>query len=199
MKAYKLSGSPRANVGKKDAASLRRNEMVPCVIYGAGNQVYFSVPTNDLRKLVYTPEVFQVDITVEGKEYQTIMQEIQFHPVNDKIMHIDFLQLIPSKPVVIDIPVKVSGSAAGVKQGGKLVVNVRKLKVRALADKLPDFIEVNVEHLEIGGTIKIGSLQMEGITFLDAPNVVIAAVRMTRAAAAAAANEAAAAKTPAKK
>jgi large subunit ribosomal protein L25 len=194
MKAFSLSGSPRENVGKKDAAQLRKNEMVPCVLYGGEQQHYFDVKYRVLTHLVYTPEVYTVALNLGGKEFKALMQEIQFHPVNDSIMHIDFLLMDESKPVVIDIPVKVAGSSIGVKQGGKLVINVRKLKVRALPKNLPDFVEVNVEHLDIGQAVKVGSVSMEGVTFLDAPNVVIAAVRMTRAAAAAAAAEAAPAK-----
>ncbi len=194
MKVFNLSGSPRANVGKKDAAHLRAQELVPCVVYGGASQVFFSVKYNDLRHLIYTPEVYTVNITVDGKEYNTIMQEIQFNGVSDKIMHIDFMELDNNKPIVIDIPVKLIGTAAGVRTGGKLVSNVRKLKVRAFVKDLPDFISVNVEPLEIGGVVKVSQMKIEGVTFLDAPNVVIAAVRMTRAAAAAATEAAAPAK-----
>ena len=194
MKVFNLSGSPRANVGKKDAAHLRAQELVPCVVYGGASQVFFSVKYNDLRHLIYTPEVYTVNITVDGKEYNTIMQEIQFNGVSDKIMHIDFMELDNNKPIVIDIPVKLSGTAAGVRTGGKLVSNVRKLKVRAFVKDLPDFISVNVEPLEIGGVVKVSQMKIDGVTFLDAPNVVIAAVRMTRAAAAAATEAAAPAK-----
>jgi large subunit ribosomal protein L25 len=194
MKVFNLSGSSRANVGKKDAAHLRAQDLVPCVVYGGASQVFFSVKYNDLRHLIYTPEVYTVNITVDGKEYNTIMQEIQFNGVSDKIMHIDFMELDNNKPIVIDIPVKLIGTAAGVRTGGKLVSNVRKLKVRAFVKDLPDYISVNVEPLEIGGVVKVSQMKIDGVTFLDAPNVVIAAVRMTRAAAAAATEAAAPAK-----
>jgi len=194
MKVFNLSGSSRANVGKKDAAHLRAQDLVPCVVYGGASQVFFSVKYNDLRHLFYTPEVYTVNITVDGKEYNTIMQEIQFNGVSDKIMHIDFMELDNNKPIVIDIPVKLIGTAAGVRTGGKLVSNVRKLKVRAFVKDLPDYISVNVEPLEIGGVVKVSQMKIDGVTFLDAPNVVIAAVRMTRAAAAAATEAAAPAK-----
>ena len=194
MKVFNLSGSSRANVGKKDAAHLRAQDLVPCVVYGGASQVFFSVKYNDLRHWIYTPEVYTVNISVDGKEYNTIMQEIQFNGVSDKIMHIDFMELDNNKPIVIDIPVKLSGTAAGVRTGGKLVSNVRKLKVRAFVKDLPDFISVNVEPLEIGGVVKVSQMKIDGVTFLDAPNVVIAAVRMTRAAAAAATEAAAPAK-----
>ncbi|MFN5629844.1 MAG: 50S ribosomal protein L25/general stress protein Ctc [Bacteroidota bacterium] len=194
MKVFNLSGSSRANVGKKDAAHLRAQDLVPCVVYGGASQVFFSVKYNDLRHLIYTPEVYTVNISVDGKEYNTIMQEIQFNGVSDKIMHIDFMELDNNKPIVIDIPVKLIGTAAGVRTGGKLVSNVRKLKVRAFVKDLPDYISVNVEPLEIGGVVKVSQMKIDGVTFLDAPNVVIAAVRMTRAAAAAATEAAAPAK-----
>jgi large subunit ribosomal protein L25 len=194
MKVFNLSGSSRANVGKKDAAHLRAQDLVPCVVYGGASQVFFSVKYNELRHLIYTPEVYTVKVNVDGKEYNTIMQEIQFNGVSDKIMHIDFMELDESKPIVIDIPVKLIGTAAGVRTGGKLVSNVRKLKVRAFVKDLPDSISVNVEPLEIGGVVKVSQMKIDGVTFLDAPNVVIAAVRMTRAAAAAATEAAAPAK-----
>jgi large subunit ribosomal protein L25 len=194
MKVFNLSGSSRANVGKKDAAHLRAQDLVPCVVYGGASQVFFSVKYNELRHLIYTPEVYTVKIAVDGKEYNTIMQEIQFNGVSDKIMHIDFMELDENKPIVIDIPVKLIGTAAGVRTGGKLVSNVRKLKVRAFVKDLPDSITVNVEPLEIGGVVKVSQMKIDGVTFLDAPNVVIAAVRMTRAAAAAATEAAAPAK-----
>jgi len=195
MKVFNLSGSLRANVGKKGSAHLRAQDLVPCVVYGGANQVFFSVKYNELRHLIYTPEVFTVKVNVDGTEYNTIMQEIQFNGVSDKIMHIDFIELNESKPVVIDIPVKLIGIAAGVRTGGKLVANVRKLKVRAFAKDLPDSVSVNVEHLEIGGVVKVSQIKIDEVTFLDSPNVVIAAVRMTRAAAAAATEAA----VPAKK
>jgi large subunit ribosomal protein L25 len=190
MKAFQLSGSPRVNVGKKDAKQLRKQDAIPCVVYGGKDQLFFSVTFNQIRNLVYSPDVFRVEITVNGDTRQAVMQEVQTHPVTDKLLHIDFLELVDSKPVVLDVPVKVKGTSAGARQGGKLVTNVRKLKIRALPKHLPDYLEVNVEPLEIGQAIKIGQLSMEGVTFLDAPNVVICAVRMTRAAASAASAEA---------
>ena len=190
MKAFQLSGSPRVNVGKKDAKQLRKQDAIPCVVYGGKDQLFFSVTFYQIRNLVYSPDVFRVEITVNGDTRQAVMQEVQTHPVTDKLLHIDFLELVDSKPVVLDVPVKVKGTSAGARQGGKLVTNVRKLKIRALPKHLPDYLEVNVEPLEIGQAIKIGQLSMEGVTFLDAPNVVICAVRMTRAAASAASAEA---------
>lgn len=193
MKALTISGSPRVSVGKKDAKAVRNEGRVPCVLYGGSEQVHFSVVYNDLLPLVYTPEVHTVNLEISGKQYGAILQSIMFHPVTDKILHIDFFETRADRPVTMDIPVKLHGSAAGVKAGGKLVQNVRKMKVRALPAKLPDFISVDVEKLEIGQGIKVAEVNLDGVTTLMAPNVVVAAVRMTRAAAAAATDAAAAA------
>jgi large subunit ribosomal protein L25 len=186
MKALTISGSPRVNVGKKDAKALRNEGRVPCVLYGGSEQFHFSVAYNDLLPLVYTPEVHTVIIDINGKQQGSILQDIMFHPVNDKILHVDFLETRADRDVTMEIPVKLVGSAAGVKAGGKLVQNVRKMKVRALPANLPDYITVDVESLEIGQGVRVAEVNLPGVTPLMAPNVVIAAVRMTRAAAAAA-------------
>jgi large subunit ribosomal protein L25 len=205
MKAFSISGSLRANVGKKDANALRRAGNIPCVIYGGKQQIGFYAPVNSFTKLVYSPDVQTVNISVDGKTYNTKIQEIQVHPVSDKIMHIDFVELFDDKPAIMDIPVKLIGSSAGVKAGGKLVTNLRKLKVKALPKHLPDTIDINVEQLEIGKSIRIGDLNVQGLKFMDAPNVVITTVQSTRNTVAAAGEEAktgaaaAAAKAPAKK
>ncbi len=203
MKTVSISGSPRANVGKKDAKALRASGNIPCTLYGGKNQVNFFAPYNDFRHVVYTPDVNKVLVKVDGNEYETLLQEIQFHPVNDRILHIDFLQLFPDKPVIIDIPVVITGSSAGVKAGGKLAVITRKLKIKALPAHLPDVITIDISNLEIGQSSRVGDLAMENVQFLDTPNRVIVAVQMTRAvvedpkAAAAAAPAAGAAKAAA--
>jgi large subunit ribosomal protein L25 len=181
MKTVSISGSPRVSVGKKDAKALRANGNVPCTLYGGTDQINFFAPYNDFRHVVYTPDVNKVVVKVDGKEYETLLQEIQFHPVNDKIMHIDFLQLFPDKPVIIDIPVVITGSSAGVKAGGKMAVITRKLKIKALPAHLPDFISVDISSLEIGQSKRVGDLTLENVHFLDTPNRVIVAVQMTRA------------------
>jgi len=186
MKALTISGSPRVNVGKKDAKAVRNEGRVPCVLYGGRDQLHFSVAYNDLLPLVYTPEVHTVNIEVNGKQWSSVLQDIMFHPVTDKILHIDFLETRADREITMEIPVKMIGSAAGVKAGGKLVQNVRKMKVRALPANLPDSIIVDVEKLEIGQGIRVAEVSLNGVTPLMAPNVVVAAVRMTRAAAAAA-------------
>lgn len=196
MKSVSISGSTRANVGKRDSKDTRNSGNIPCVLYGGKEQIHFSAPYNDFNPLVYSPEVFTVKLTVDGKEYNALMQEIQFHPVSDRIIHIDFLELQEDKPVIIDIPVKIIGTSTGVRQGGKLLTPVRKLKVRSLPKNLPDNIEVNIETLNIGQSIKVGDLDLKGVHVLDTPNMVVASVRMTRNVVSAAAADA---KAPAKK
>nr|MCU0361356.1 50S ribosomal protein L25 [Bacteroidia bacterium] len=132
MKTVKLSGSPRANVGKVDAAALRAKGQVPCVIYGAGEQIHFSADIRDFKDIIFTPETKIVNVEVAGKSYKTVLQEAQFHRLNDQLIHADFLQVTEDKPVAVFLPVKTTGSAEGVKAGGKLVIKMRKLKVRGL-------------------------------------------------------------------
>jgi large subunit ribosomal protein L25 len=194
MKSVSVSGSVRPSVGKKDAKAIRANGEVPCVLYGGEKQLSFTVKYNDLLPVVYTPNVFQIDLNIEGATYPAIIKDIQFHAVNDKMLHIDFLELVPSKSVVISIPVKNTGNSVGVKQGGKLVSVTRKLKVKALPANLPDFIEVKVDDLDIGKAVRVGDLALEGVTLLDEPNRVVTAVRTTRAAIAASQQAEAAAK-----
>lgn len=201
MKAISISGSPRVNVGKRNATDIRKNGEIPCVLYGGKEQIHFSAPYIDFKKLVYTPDVFTVELSIEGKTYKALMQDIQFDPISDRIIHIDFIELKEDKPVIIDIPVKMHGVSPGVKQGGKLLTPVRKLKIKAFPKDLPDSIPVSIDSLEIGQSFKVEQLSIDGVKFLDAPNVVIASVRMTRnvatdaaAAAAAAGGKAAPAK-----
>lgn len=199
MKSVSISGSSRANVGKRDSKDIRNAGGVPCVLYGGKEQIHFSATYNDFNPLVYSPDVFTVKLNIDGKEYKALMQDIQFHPVNDRIMHVDFLQLQDDKFVIIDIPVKIAGTSIGVRQGGKLLTPVRKLKVKALPKDLPDSINVNVENLNIGQTIKVSEIDMKGVKVLDSPNMVVATVRMTRNVVAAAPEAAAkAAAAPAK-
>jgi large subunit ribosomal protein L25 len=134
----------------------------------------------DFRGLVYTPEVFTVNIHIDGKTHQAVMQEIQFHPVSDALMHIDFMELNEGKPVVMNVPVKIIGTSEGQRQGGKLITKVRKLKVRALANHLPDAVDVDINSLQIGQSVRVGDLKIEGVEFLDSPNNILVGVRTTR-------------------
>jgi large subunit ribosomal protein L25 len=199
MKSVTLSGSLRASVGKKDSAALRKSGKIPCVIYGGKEQVHFTCNELELGKIVWSPNAHEVKLTVDGKQYRSFIQDIQFHPVNDKLVHVDFLEVDANKPVKIQIPVRINGAAEGVKKGGKLMQNFRKLTVQALPDKLPDTIELNVDALNIGDGIRVRELNIEGLKFLDNASSYVVSVQITRnveePAAAAAATTAAA--TPA--
>jgi len=180
MKTVSLSGSLRGSVGKKDAKLQRRAGKIPCVLYGGTEQIHFVADEKSFSKILFTPEVNIIRITIDGKEYDTIYQEIQFHPVTDKLLHVDFLQLIPGKPVVIAIPVKSEGVSPGVLKGGRLEKKLRKVKIKAQMKDLPDFIMVNINTLEIGDSVRISDLNIPDVTFLDAPNNVIIGVRTAR-------------------
>lgn len=180
MKSIFISGSPRASVGKKDSKATRNSGLVPCVLYGGKEQIHFSAQEAQFKPLIYTPEVHTVDLEIEGKKFKAILQETQFHNVTDKLLHVDFLEIIDGKPVTIAIPVKITGNSPGVRAGGKLLQKARRLKVRADYSKLPDFIEVDISSMEIGSTIKIQNIKADGLTFLEAPNVVVVAVVATR-------------------
>jgi len=180
MKSVQLSGSPRANVGKTDAAALRAKGMVPCVIYGGGEQIHFSADTRHFKDIIFTPETNLVNVVVDGKTYQTILQEAQFHRISDKLIHADFLLVNDSKPVTVKLPVKTVGQSEGVKAGGKLNLKLRKLKVRGLISKLPDSIELNIEKLAIGKSISAGDIHIDGITLLHPKNISVVSVDTTR-------------------
>ncbi len=201
MKSVTLSGSPRANVGKTDANMLRAKGMVPCVIYGAGEQIHFSADIRDFKNIIFTPETNIVNVEVGGKSYKTVLQEAQYHKINDKLIHADFLQISEDKPVTVHLPVKTIGTSEGVRAGGKLTIKLRKLKVRGLINKLPEAIELDITKLVIGKSISAGDISIEGLTLLHPKNISIVSVDTTRAVVAeptaAAATPAAAAKTAA--
>ena len=180
MKTVSLSGSLRENVGKKDAKKHRREGKVPCVIYGGEKQIHLAIEEKSFKKIIFTPEVYLVNIKVDGKEYLTILQDIQYHPVTDNILHADFLEIISDKPVTISVPVKIEGVAPGVLQGGRLVKKLRKLKVSGLVESLPEFIMLNIDKLNIGNSIRVKDVVYKNLTFLDTPNAVIVAVKTAR-------------------
>lgn len=183
MKVVQLSGSPRANVGRTDAAALRNAGKVPCVIYGGKEQVHFSADEKSFKNIIYTPDVCQVEVEVNGKKYLTILQEAQYHRLTDKLIHADFLEIVEGKPVTMQIPVKTVGTSEGVRAGGKLTVKLRKLKARGLANKLPDTIDINIEKLAIGKSVTVGEINIEGVELLNAKNVSVVSVNTTRAVA----------------
>jgi len=183
MKTVSVSGSLRENVGKKDARRLRREGLVPCVVYGGAEQVHFITPAKSFKDIVYSPEACLVELDIDGKSYHTILQDIQFHPVDEMILHADFLEIYPDKPVKIRVPVRIAGSSPGVLQGGKLFIKQRKLLIQAIPSDLPDYIEVNISELQIGQSVKVGQLTVDRVGFLDPGHAVVAMVKSTRAAA----------------
>jgi large subunit ribosomal protein L25 len=195
MKTVSISGSPRENVGKKDAKLARRSGQIPCVLYGGAEQIHFSADVKAFKNLIYTPEVHIARINVSGNEYDAVMREVQFHPTSDEILHVDFMQLFAEKEIKLDIPVNLVGVAEGVRAGGKLIKKQRLLKVRAIPANLPDSILVNVEKLSVGGIIRAKEITVKNMVILNDPQTVIATVKGKRGVTDAAATAA----TPAKK
>jgi len=182
MKTVSLSGSLRANVGKVDATAVRAKGHVPCVIYGAGEQIHFSADIRDFKNIIFTPDTNLVEVNIDGKKYLTVLQEAQYHRINDKLIHADFLAVSADKPVSVQLPVKAVGQSEGVKAGGKLIVKMRKLKVKGLISKLPESIDLNIEKLAIGKSISAGDINIDGITVLHPKNISVISVETTRAA-----------------
>ncbi len=180
MKSLEIIGFKRANLGKVEAKQLRAETNVPCVLYGGKEQVHFHTPAFLFRDLIYSGEVHTVDLTVDGKKYKCIMQDVQFHPVNEMILHVDFLELLDDKIVKMEIPVKLAGTPVGVIKGGKLVPKLKKVTVKALPANLPDFIEVDVTHLEVGKSVKVSDIKTNNYTVLNAKAIPLASVVSTR-------------------
>jgi large subunit ribosomal protein L25 len=192
MKKASLSGSLRESVGKKDAKILRDTDRIPAVMYGGEKQVPFSIAKLAMEKLVYNPDVFWINLDVSGEKYNAIIKDIQYHPVTDAIIHVDFLQLFDDKLVSVKLPVRASGNSPGVRNGGRLAVNHRHLTVRGLPGKLPEFIGVDISKLEIGDVARVRDIKTADYDLLQADADVVVAVKRTRAAMAAAAAAAAA-------
>ncbi len=180
MKTLAINVKEREKVGKSNTRSLRNQGNVPCVLYGGEKQVTFYAHENEFRKLVYTPDVFIVELDIDGKKYNAIMQDIQFHPVTEKILHIDFLQVFDDKPVTVSIPVILNGIAEGVRQGGVMMFRRNKIITKGLVKDLPDAIELNIEHLKIGMFIYIQDLNIDGCQFIAPGNSVIVGVKTAR-------------------
>ncbi len=183
MKSITINGSKRESVGKSSSKALRNAGQIPCVLYGGEGPIHFSAPELAFSKLVYTSNAYTVVIALGEKEqFSAIMQDIQFHPVTDKILHVDFYQLFEDKQISIDIPVKLNGNAIGVRLGGNLQRNKRKLRVKALPTNLPDSIEIDISGLNIGDKVYITELSNENYEFLHPDNTVVCQVRRARAA-----------------
>ena len=189
MKTIEIKGSLRTETGKKATRDLRNSNSVPCVLYGLQKDekglpvaTHFTVTVDGLRNLVYTPHIYVVELNIDGTTHTAIMKDIQFHPVKDNILHVDFLEINEANPIVMQVPVQLEGLAEGVKAGGKLALQVRKLKVKALYNVIPERLVVNVTNLGLGKTIKVGELNYEGLELLNAKEAVVCAVKLTRAA-----------------
>lgn len=189
MKSISINGTKRAAQTKQENIRLRAEGKVPCVLYGGKEQVHFSTPALSLKGLVYTPNVYTVELNIDGTTYKAMMKDIQFHPVKDSIQHIDFLEMNDNKKITVEIPVKVSGNAPGVRAGGQLVTKTRQLKVSALPKHLPDSVDISIDKLEIGDDIRVRDIKIEGVEILNSPNNVLTGVKTTRAAASAAATD----------
>ena len=181
MKSIAISGSPRENVGKRDAKELRYQAKVPAVLYGGPTQTHFAVSAADLRPVVYTPDVHFIDIEVAGVKTQAIIQDIQFHPLTEQIIHVDFLQLDPKKPLTMEIPVKLTGTSPGVKTGGKLVLKLRKLRVKGFPKDHLDTIDVSISELEVGKSVRVSDLSFDKLTIVNAQEDTIVSVTTSRA------------------
>ena len=181
MKSIAISGSPRENVGKRDAKELRYQGLVPAVLYGGPTQTHFAVSAADLRAVVYTPVVHFIELEVAGKKSKAIIKDMQFHPLTEQLIHIDFLLLDEKKPVTIEIPVKLTGTSPGVKVGGKLVQKLRKLRVKALPKDHLDNIEVSIEALEVGKSVKVNEINIPNLTITNAQEDTIVSVTTSRA------------------
>ena len=194
MKTISVSGSSRTEVGKRATNALRKEGLVPCCLYGEkkdenGNPVAtaFSVPAEGLRKLIYSPDIFVVELTIDEKPIKAVMREIQFHPVKDNVLHVDFYEITEEKPIVMAVPVKLEGLAQGVRAGGKLVQLQRRLKVKALYTNIPEKLVIDVTALELGKSIKVGEVSFENLELVTPKEALVCAVKTTRASQAAAA------------
>ena len=216
MKTFQLTAEPRTDLGKKAAKALRSENKIPVVLNGGeiitlpydkelkpGEKIVeigngkglittdLVVSQDAVRKLVYTPDIFAIELNVNGETRMAVLKDIQFHPVKDNILHIDLLEVSDKKPVTIEVPVKLEGHAEGVKAGGKLTLSMKKLKVKAIYTSVPERLVINVDHLGLGKTMAVGDIHFEGLELVNAKNAVVCAVQLTRAARGAAAAAAA--------
>lgn len=215
MKSFDLKATPRVDLGKKSVKALRKEGKVPAVLNGGkivdlpysgtlknGEKIVeisanrglittdLIVNNEDVRKLIYTPDIFEINLDIDGDVRKAVLKDLQFQPVKDTLLHIDFLEVTPEKPIVMEVPIQIEGHAEGVKAGGKLTVSMRKLKVKATYDKIPERLVINVDSLGLGKSLAVGDLHFEGLELMNAKNAVVCAVQLTRAARGAAAKAA---------
>jgi len=185
MKVFELEGSLRTELGKKANKALRRESLIPCELYGSEGNMHFSVKSNIFDKLLFTPDVFVINLNIDGKVCSAIMREVQFHPVSDKALHVDFIQVFEDKTFDIELPVRLNGLPKGIQGGGKLSIGLRKLKVNGLLKDLPNSLDIDVTELDLGKSIQVRELDFANIEIKNSKNAVVAQVKLTRAARAA--------------
>lgn len=180
MKTLEIKGSFRTELGKKSSKKARKEGNVPCVIYGKEKNIHFQVHENSFKNLVYTPDAHIVKLDLEGKEYKVVLQDIQFHPVSDKISHVDFIEIFDNKPVIISLPIKITGDSVGVKAGGKLRIKKRHLKVKGFANEIPEFLLIDITEVKIHHSIKVGDLSYDKIELIDPKITTVLSVATSR-------------------
>jgi len=182
MKKTEIVGFNRANLGRSASNQLRADGQVPCVLYGGSEQVSFYAPAYLFRPLVYTPDAYEVKLNIEGKEYQAILQDKQFHPVNDSLIHADFLEITDDKVIKISVPIRITGTAIGLQAGGKLQHKLRKLRLQGPASAIPEYVDVDVTRLKLGDSVKVEVIDLPGLTILDALSNPVASIVVPRSA-----------------
>ena len=193
MKEINVTGQKRTDLGKKASKTLRKEGLVPCNLYGQATAdgkpvaMSFTCPMTELRKVVYTPHIYVINLVIDGESHTAIMKELQFHPVTDALLHVDFLEVNDQKPITIGIPVKLVGLAQGVRDGGRMNLSIRKINVTAPYQQIPEHLDVDVTALKIGKSIKVGELSYEGLELTTGKDVIVCSIKMTRAAMSAAA------------
>lgn len=194
MKEISISGKKREALGKKASKALRKEGFVPCNLYGEAKDengkpvaLAFASPFSELRKVIYTPHIYVIKVTIDGEDHTAILKDIQFHPVTDAPLHVDFYEVNDQKPITIGIPVKLTGLAQGVRDGGRMNLSIRKIEVKAPYQQIPEHLDIDVTALQIGKSIKIGQLSFEGLEIVTGKEVIVCSIKMTRAALSAAA------------
>jgi large subunit ribosomal protein L25 len=182
MKTIEIKGSFRTEVGKKSAKQIRKSGNVPCVIYGKEQNIHFHAAELSFKNLIYTPEALLVDLNIDGKMHKAVVKDVQYHPVSDKILHVDFIEVFEDKPVVINVPIKVSGDSIGVIAGGKLTIKKRNIKVKGLPSDLPEHLHIDITNLKIHDTVKVGDLSYDKIELLDPKKLMVLTIATSRVA-----------------
>jgi large subunit ribosomal protein L25 len=182
MKSISITGKSRTDLGKKATKLLRKNQEVPCVLYGGEKTFHFHAPAKEFKDLIYTPHTFLVDLNIDGTAYRAVIKDTQFHVVTDALLHLDFYQIFDKNKITVLVPVATHGFAKGVQEGGKLQILNRKLHVRGFANDIPDILNINIENLGLGKTIKVGELSYENVELTDPKNLVVCTIKLTRAA-----------------